>query len=419
MATRIIELAAVISRNAATIDAVLALQNLPQPSFEPSVGVIFPQESITARDALLDATQELHDLLLAPMSLIYRKSGHNNMVCMKAIVRYNIADKITPGESMSYQDLSKACGLAEQPLKHLLRHGMTMRIFAEPERGVVAHTAASALMRDPNCRVWLEAGTDDLWPASVNLVDALAKWPDSEEPNHTGWNIAHDTEEPLYQKLATDDKLATRFAASMTATIANNPAFDPAHLHRSYDWQSLGNGLVVDVGGSHGTVSISLAREYSSLRFISQDLGNTIETASSVPKDVANRVQLMAHDFFTPQPVKADAYLFRWIFHSWSDKYATRILQALIPALKPKSRVLIQDGCMPPPGVIPNWRERDLRGTDLIMKAYFNAWERDADEWRELFTKADPNFKFVGIYQPEGSALALIEARWIGNSNEA
>lgn len=51
---------------------------------------------------------------------------------------------------------------------------------------------------------------------------------------------------------------------------------------------------------------------------------------------------------------------------------------------------------------------------DLLMGTYFNAWERDADEWRELFMKADSRFEFIGITRPLGSALALVEARWGG-----
>lgn len=192
-------------------------------------------------------------------------------------------------------------------------------------------------------------------------MDALGKWPESEEPNHTGWNLAHNAEEPLYQRLATDTKLATRFGASMTAMISNNPALDPVHLQRSYAWESLGSGLVVDVGGSHGAIAISLAEKYRDLHFISQDLANTIESAAAVPGGVSDRVQLMTHDFFTPQPVEADAYIFRWIFHNHSDKYAAIILKSLIPALKPGARILVHDGCLPDPGMIPNWREKDLR----------------------------------------------------------
>jgi hypothetical protein len=52
----------------------------------------------------------------------------------------------------------------------------------------------------------------------------------------------------------------------------------------------------------------------------------------------------------------------------------------------------------------------------LSMTTLFNAWERDAEEWEELFAKADRGFEFVGINQPPDSALALIEVRWVGHS---
>jgi hypothetical protein len=88
---------------------------------------------------------------------------------MKAIVRYKIAACIDVGETKTYPELADACGLAERPLKHLLRHAMTMRVFSEPRKGVVAHTAASQLLRDANCLAWLESKTEDIWPGSVQV----------------------------------------------------------------------------------------------------------------------------------------------------------------------------------------------------------------------------------------------------------
>ena len=46
------------------------------------------------------------------------------------------------------------------------------------------------------------------------------------------------------------------------------------------------------------------------------------------------------------------------------------------------------------------------------MTTYFNSYERDASEWQQLFAKADARFQFMGIKQPQGSALSLIEFRW-------
>lgn len=49
---------------------------------------------------------------------------------------------------------------------------------------------------------------------------------------------------------------------------------------------------------------------------------------------------------------------------------------------------------------------------DVTMLEIGNAKERDLDEWKGLFTRADTRFKFKGITQPEGSNLALLEAIW-------
>ncbi|MCJ1387546.1 hypothetical protein MMC18_000389 [Xylographa bjoerkii] len=432
---RIQELAGIISKNTTIIQAALVDDGLPTPSFEPNASVYFPPQVTSARDAVLDASQELHDLLLYPMSLLQRKSAHNQMAGMKAIIRWDIANCFAPGEQISFSDLSKKCGLDEKPLKHLLRQSMTLRIFSEPAKGMVAHTAASSIIRYQNVHNWLAGGVKDLWPSSVQikasirsvscrakpwyLVDALAKWPKSEEPNHTGFNIAHDTEVPLYQQLANNLGFAKRFGESMTAMIANNPAFDAKHIHQSYDWSGLKDGLVVDVGGGHGSIAFSLAQAFPSLRFIVQDLPTTVGGADAlIPTNLSVRIKFMAHDFFTNQPVTADAYLFRWIFHNWSDKYGVLILQALVPALKPGARVLVQDGCLPEPGAIPQWIERDPRAMDLLMTTYFNSYERDAAEWQHLFARADSRFEFVGITQPQGSALALVEARWTGGEGD-
>lgn len=70
----------------------------------------------------------------------------------------------------------------------------------------------------------------------------------------------------------------------------------------------------------------------------------------------------MAHDFITPQPIHgADVYIFRWIFHNWSDKYCVRILKNLIPALKPGAKIVVNDTVLPQPGVLSNWQESRIR----------------------------------------------------------
>lgn len=69
----------------------------------------------------------------------------------------------------------------------------------------------------------------------------------------------------------------------------------------------------------------------------------------------------MKYDFFTPQVVNADVYLYRWIFHNWQAEESIRILRAAIPALKPGARILINDGCLPAPGTGHGWEEKASR----------------------------------------------------------
>ena len=117
------------------------------------------------------------------------------------------------------------------------------------------------------------------------------------------------------------------------------------------------------VGGSSGFVSIHLASAFPFLHFTVQDLAQALgDGAAKVPPTLKDRVEFMAYDFLTPQPIHgADVYLFRWIFHNWSDLYCLRILRNLAPALKKGALVLINDNVLPEPGTLGQWQEERLR----------------------------------------------------------
>lgn len=146
------------------------------------------------------------------------------------------------------------------------------------------------------------------------------------------------------------------------AVFTTGKGFEVSHVIDSFDWESLGNASIVDIGGSRGQIAIALAKHFQTLYVTVQDLEMTVSGAySEIPTEVSERVHFMAHDFFTIQPVVADVYFLRWILHNWPDKYCIKILQNLIPALKSGARILIQEMCMPEPGSVVSWREKQLR----------------------------------------------------------
>ena len=71
----------------------------------------------------------------------------NNALSLQAVYHYKIATIIPPDSTMTYAELSKACGLNETELRRLLRHAMTNHIFQQRDGGV-AHTAASRILAE-------------------------------------------------------------------------------------------------------------------------------------------------------------------------------------------------------------------------------------------------------------------------------
>ncbi len=296
---------------------------------------------------------------------------------------------------------------------------MTYRIFVEVSPGVVAHTAGSkVLAEDGAMDDWVGFCVDDMWPAASRTISALERYPSASETTQTGFCIANNTTdvEPMFVTLGKDPARAKRFGGAM-ASLTGGEGYELSYLLDNYDWQEIDkvSGTVVDIGGSHGFVSVALAERYPNIKFVVQDLPRTISTAPTLSPDISSRITFQAHDFQTPQPVHgADVYLFRWILHNQADKYAISMLKQLIPALKKGAKVVVNDHCLPEPGTERLWDEKLFRTMDLVMLTLLNAQERTQGEFRELFERVDPRFRFRGATRPKGCRMSIVEAVWEG-----
>lgn len=94
-----------------------------------------------------------------------------NASSLQAIYRFEIATKIPLQGDISYEELAKLCQVHEQDLRRILRFSMAFhRIFREPRKGFVAHTAASRqLAENPNLRDTLGMWYEDCWPSMVQV----------------------------------------------------------------------------------------------------------------------------------------------------------------------------------------------------------------------------------------------------------
>lgn len=193
----------------------------------------------------------------------------------------------------------------------------------------------------PLLREWVEETCENMWSSGPRIVTAMEKWPGSEEPNQTAWNLAHHADDSFFASLGKNEAAAKRFADAMSFFQAG-PGMQTNLIVDHYDWGRYKS--VVDVGGSHGAIALELAKRFPDMTAVVQDLPEVIAAAPGNTEQVT----FQAYNFFTPQTIQnADVYLFRMIFHNWGDKYCVQILQNLIPALRKGSRVVINDHVVP------------------------------------------------------------------------
>lgn len=309
---------------------------------------------------------------------------------------------------VTFADIAKTAKVNECQMKRMLRHAMTNNLFYERRIGYVAHTAGSRMLLHGGMKDWIGYCSKESFPASAKLLQAVEKYGASEEPHESAWNIANATDLPIFHYLEDHPDRAQRFARTMGAMTARD-SYHVRHLINGYDWNSLGAATVVDVGGSSGHASIAIAKVAPHLKLVVQDLSKVVAHGeASLPPDLEDRIFFQVHDFFTPQPVKAELYLLRFILHDYSDLYATRILKCLVPALKRGSRLIVMDGVLPAPNTIPPSEERLLRIMDMKMMT-FNAKERELEGWIKLFAGADPRLRLKYVTKPPGSANSILE----------
>jgi hypothetical protein len=153
-------------------------------------------------------------------------------------------------------------GVGEEDCERVIRHALDNRLFLEPSPGIIAHSAmTSALATVPLLKEWVEQTCEDMWSSGTRIISAMDKWPRSDEPNQTAYNLARNTDMSFFEYLAFDrsGKRAKLFADSMSV-FQSSPGMQTHHIIDQHNW--IGHKTVVDVGGSLGTVAIELARRF-------------------------------------------------------------------------------------------------------------------------------------------------------------
>ncbi|KAI1178436.1 O-methyltransferase-domain-containing protein [Nemania sp. FL0916] len=337
---------------------------------------------------------------------------------LRVVYHYKLANAVPLNGSASYAEIAAASGLKEDLCRRFIRLAMGNRVFTEdPETKLVKHTASSRrLVTDPGFYDAVGLEIDDLGPASSKLIDVWEKNnQDATEPDKTAFSMFNETEQPIFAFLTSHPERGRRFGGAMRY-FTKGESWDLRHMLASFDWASLDQPgkVVVDIGGGNGQISQYLARHTKNIHYTVQDLPYVVSEAPALlPSEFKDRIDFVEHDFFTPQTEGSspDVFILRYILHNWADKYATKILKGLVPAMRKGTKLLINEY------VLEDGPVTDLTGRfgfqmDAIMSTIFNAQERTAAEYQRILNAADPRYVIEAVRRPQGSTMSMVEIGW-------
>jgi len=223
-----------------------------------------------------------------------------------------------------------------------------------------------------------------------NIMDSLA----------TGKPCADTTlGMPVFEYLAKHPDYSKVFNDAMTALSA--PVAGAAI--EAYDFSGI--GTLVDVGGGHGEVLMSILKACPKVRGVLADIGHVVEGAKGriAGAGLSDRMQAVPCDFFKAVPEGGDAYIMKHILHDWDDERASLILKNIAAAMgTKKGKVVLLESVIAPGGT------PDLgKFIDIEMLVFPGGRERTADEFRALFERS--GFQLTKVV-PTKSPLSVIEA---------
>ncbi|KAF2688362.1 methyltransferase [Lentithecium fluviatile CBS 122367] len=370
------------------------------------------------RQEIFDSTTRIKQLSQKPSDFLTELLvQQQQFACIEWLFHFQIFRQIPLNGSISYGELATRTQLPESDIRATARMAITANLLSETKQGKLAHNSLSAdLFEDPGLWTWFSYLIKRSVPCMRAYTQASEKQLEVVESARTAYTIAMKTELSFFDHLKTNPELSAEFGKYMKSQSTVHAGATVDHLVEGFDWASLGEAKIVDVGGNSGTASMALAKHFEKLSFVVQDMPEPVHNgrlqAQSLSRKISERIQFVEHDFFTPQPDEtkgADVYLFRMILHDWPDEDAVKILRHVAAAGKEGSRVVVMDMVLPIPGTASPTLEAALRQKDLMMRQVLNSREREVEDWHALFGKVDERLQIVAIRRPEGSQHSIIE----------
>lgn len=302
-----------------------------------------------------------------------------------------IADHLAAG-SRTVAELAAATQTHERSLYRILRSLASTGVFREVADRVFAQTPQSEPLRSDtpnsmrNGAIFMGAPWHwKVWgDLKYSVQTGLPAWGRQLGGDVFEYFANHPAESEIFNNAMTD------------MSVSSAPA-----ITAGYDYSGIKK--LADVGGGHGYMLAQILKANPELQGVLYDRDYVVNGAGGLlaEQGVADRVELIAGNFFESAPAGADAYFMKHIIHDWNDEQCVTILNHIRQVMPDDGRVLVAEV------VVPEGNEPHFaKFMDLEMLVSPGGVERTEKEYRELFAAA--GLRLTRIV-PTASAYSIIE----------
>jgi len=320
-------------------------------------------------------------------------SGAFVSAAIYAAAKLGIADLLADGPKTAAK-LAEETEMDERSLYRLLRSLASVGVFSEVESKTFTNTPMTETLRSDAPRstrdltIWM--GEPEHWKVYGNLLYSV-------KTGKPAWDHVHG--EPVFPYLFnTNKELGEIFNRAMTSY--SHQSIGP--VLEAYDFS--GAKTIADIAGGYGHLLAAVLAANPTATGVLFDLPQVLEGAPQMLDSygVTDRVELVAGDFTTEIPVKADIYMLKHIIHDWYDDKNQTILRNIRSNMPDDGKVLIIET------VVPEGNEPHFsKIIDLEMLMAPGGIERTPTEFEKLL--ADSGFRMTRIIPTKG-LMGIVEA---------